>query len=384
MNGPLAGARVLDLTRLLPGPFCTQLLVDLGAEVVKIEDPAGGDYVRHMPPHLDDGASVLFHAVNRGKQSVALDLKTEAGRAALEKLCGSFDVLVESFRPGVLAKLGFDPEGLAARFPRLIVCSISGYGQTGPDRLRAGHDVNYVARAGALGMLAEPALPPAQIGDLAGGAWPAAFQITAALYGRERTGRGAVIDVSMTDGVHALLAMSLSRTAAGVADVGAGRDVLFGAVPCYGVYPTRDGHLTVGAIEPKFWRAFCAAADLPDLVEEQLATGDACAAAKARVVARLREKTTAEWVAIFRDADACVEPVVAPEAARADPQLAARRLTVDVEVAGKPVALTRTPLETSGARPATTAAPALGAHTEQVLRAAGVPDDVVRAVLAGG
>ena len=206
---PLAGIRVLDLTRLLPGPFCTQLLADLGADVIKIEDPAGGDYLRHTPPLADDGTSILFHALNRGKRSVTLNLKAESDRTQFLALCQDADVVVESFRPGVMARLGLGLEALHAVNPRLIVCAISGYGQSGPLRHRAGHDINYVARAGAFALMKRPTLLPVQVADLAGGAWPAAMQICAALVGRATSGVGAFIDVDMCATVTGLLSLVL-------------------------------------------------------------------------------------------------------------------------------------------------------------------------------
>ena len=227
MASPLDGIRILDLSRLLPGPFCTQLLADLGAEVIKIEDPQGGDYLRWVPPLLDDGTSVLFHALNRGKKSVTLDLKSADGLKHFRALAAAADVVVESFRPGVMEKLGLAPSSLLREFPRLVVCSISGYGQQGPLRLRAGHDINYVARSGALSLMAAPTVLPVQIADLAAGAWPAAMQICAALVGRARSGVGAIVDVSMKDGVTGLLSMMLARTLAGE-DVSSGRDLLVG------------------------------------------------------------------------------------------------------------------------------------------------------------
>jgi crotonobetainyl-CoA:carnitine CoA-transferase CaiB-like acyl-CoA transferase len=188
MAQPLAGIRVLDLSRLLPGPFCTQLLVDLGAEVIKIEDPQGGDYIRYTPPLVDDGNSVYFHALNRGKKSVCLDLKNNDDREQFLKLVKSADVVVESFRPGVMAKLGIAPQKLLEVNPRVVVCSISGYSQTGSHALKAGHDINYLARAGALALMKRPGLLPVQVADIAGAALPAAFSIWAALVGRASSG----------------------------------------------------------------------------------------------------------------------------------------------------------------------------------------------------
>ncbi len=353
MPGPLDGVRVLDLSRLLPGPFCTQLLTDLGAEVIKVEDPQGGDYLRWTPPLLDDGTSVLFHALNRGKKSVTLDLKSEDGAAKFRKLLSSADVVVESFRPGVMEKLGFSPASMLGEFPRLVVCSISGYGQAGPLRLRAGHDINYVARSGAYALMAAPVVLPVQVADLAAGAWPAAMQICAALVGRARTGVGAVVDVSMKDGVTGLLSMVLARTLVGE-DVGGGRDLLVGAVPCYGIYPTSDGFLSVGALEPKFWAAFCAALGQPEL-----ATRNFDADIRSLLVELIAQKTTAAWTTIFSAVDACVEPVLSPAEALAE----ARR--VDVDIGGRIFAFVGLGVDAPGC---TVRAPTLGQHNAELLR----------------
>lgn len=362
----LQGLRVLDLSRLLPGPFATQLLVDLGAEVIKIEDPQGGDYLRHMPPQLDDGTCVVFHALNRGKKSVALDLKDAASRDRFLALAQTADVVVESFRPGVLDKLGLAPARLLELNPRLIVCSISGYGQDeGSHRLRAGHDVNYLARAGALGMMKEPGLLPVQVADLAGGALPAALQICAALVGRARTGQGALIDVSMTHNVHGLLTSSLARKAAVPDELGGGRDLLVGRVPCYGVYPCRDGFIAVGALEPKFWQGLCAALEMPELADRGMDEGAAGDEVRALLAAKLATKTRAEWDALLARHDVCVESVRTPEEALADPSFS----SVEVVVEGMPVRLPIPAVGLAGATPSTTRAPKLGEHTDEVLRA---------------
>jgi crotonobetainyl-CoA:carnitine CoA-transferase CaiB-like acyl-CoA transferase len=358
-GGVLAGVRVLDLSRLLPGPFCTQLLCDLGADVVKVEDVAGGDYLRYTPPLAADGMSVLFHALNRGKRSVALDLKRSDDRDRFLALCDDADVVVESFRPGVLDKLGLGVAALQARNPRLVCCAISGYGSNnGARRLRAGHDVNYVATSGALSLMATPTLLPVQVADLAGGAWPAAMQICAALVGRARTGRGAVIDVSMTAGVMGLLTMPLGRAAVGE-DVAQGKDLLAGRVPSYGVYATSDGFVAVGALEPKFWAALCATIERPDLAERGF---DDDGEAQRALQAVLATKTTAEWSATFGAADCCVEPVrdigeVANDAATPHIDIALDDATVRCFTLGLGVA---------GHTPRAARAPTLGEHTDEV------------------
>ncbi len=361
---PLNGVRVLDLSRLLPGPFCTQLLRDLGAEVIKVEDPQGGDYVRYTPPLLDDGNSVFFHTLNRGKKSVTLDLKAAADSRRFLALVATADVVVEGFRPGVLDKLGVGPARLLEHNPRVIVCSISGYGQTGPLAKRAGHDVNYLARAGALALMREPTVLPVQVADLAGGALPAAFSICAALVGRATSGKGAILDVSMTHQAHGLLALTLSRASVpGEPPLGGGRDLLIGAVPCYGVYPTKDGHLSVGGIEPKFWMGLCAALDLPELADRGLDTGAAGDEARAILAAKLATRTTAEWMALLAPLDVCVEPVRAPEEVLADPGFP----RVDVVVAGVSVPLP-VPASAFGATPVAERGPMLGEHNDALLR----------------
>lgn len=367
MSAPLAGVKVLDLSRLLPGPYCTLLLADLGADVVRVEDEKGGDLIRYLPPLCEDGQSAVFHALNRGKRSVALNLRSDEGRAAVRALAARADVLLESFRPGVLERMGLEPAALHEQNPGLVVCRISGYGQTGPDRLRAGHDLDYCARAGVLGMMGEPRALPVQVADLAGGSWPAALQIVAALYARSTTGQGAVIDVSMTEGAHSLLVMPLARHGAGGEQVGQGRDVLVGSVPCYDVYPTQDGWLAVGALEPKFWQGLCAALELPELADKGLATGEEGDEVRAALAKKLGERSTAAWEELFREHDVCVEPVRAPEESTADPQLRARGVSVDVTVGDETLSLPRTPLRLSQA--ASSPGPLLGAHTDEVLAA---------------
>jgi alpha-methylacyl-CoA racemase len=362
--GPLHGVRILDLSRLFPGPYATLLLADLGAHVVKVEDTKGGDYIRYFPPHASDGNGAAFHALNRGKDSIALDLASDDDKATFLALVARADVVIESFRPGVLEKLGLAPAVLLSENPSLVVCRISGFGQEGPLAKRAGHDLGYAARAGVLGMMKAPSTLPVQVADLCGGAWPAALQIVAALYGRTTTGKGAVIDVSMTDGAHAMLVMPYARLGLVDEDVSRGRDLLVGSVPCYDVYETRDGHLAVGALEPKFWMAFCAATELVDLASDGLSTGDAGEAVRARVAARLKEKTTAEWTEVLAPFDCCVEPVLSPEEARAS--MRERGLFVDVDIGGAQVSLPCPPLSLAGDR-CRSAGPALGSKDARTL-----------------
>jgi alpha-methylacyl-CoA racemase len=255
---PLEGVRVLDLTRLLPGPFASLVLADLGATVDKVEDPHGGDYLRHMPPAMGD-ANGAFQLLNRGKRSVVLDLKHAQGRAALLDAVASYDVLFEQFRPGVLDRLGLGHATLRARNPRLVVCALTGYGQSGPLAPRAGHDLNYLARAGILGATGPTAGPPQvpgfQLADVSGGLW-SVIGILAALARRERTGEGEVVDIAMCDATVLFAATSFGGALAGHPG-GRGDEILTGGIAPYCTYATQDGGaIALGSLEPKFWMAF--------------------------------------------------------------------------------------------------------------------------------
>jgi alpha-methylacyl-CoA racemase len=362
----LAGIRVLDLSRLLPGPFCTQLLVDLGAEVIKIEDPAGGDYLRHMPPQLADGTNVLFHAINRGKKSVTLDLKAPDDNARFRALVKTADVVVESFRPGVMDKLALSPASLLGLNPRVIVCSISGYGQTGSYRLKAGHDINYLARAGAQSLMREPTVLPVQVADMAGGALPAALQILAALVGRASNGgKGALIDVSMAHNVYGLLSPSFSRVSAAGERIDDARDVLVGRVPCYAMYRTKDGWISVGSLEPKFWYGLCDALALPDLKPRGMDDGAAGDDVKRILTDAFANKTSAEWRAHFAPHDVCVEVLRTPEEVLGDAEFP----SVTVDINGTQVKLPVPPTGIAGAVASSVRAPALGEHNDAILGA---------------
>lgn len=368
--GPLHGLRVLDLSRLLPGPYASLVLADLGADVVKVEEPCGGDYLRWMPPLVDD-TSALFLALNRGKRSIALDLKLPADRARLLALAANADVLLESFRPGVLARLGLSWKELHERNPRLVLASVSGFGQTGPAALRAGHDLCYLALAGVLDQLGRadgpPAHPNVQIADIAGGALTALVGLLAALFERQRTGLGRWVDVSMTEGALAPLAMNLAPllAAAGPAPT-RGHGVLSGEVPSYAIYDTSDGRsLAVAALEPKFWAGFCRALSLEAFEPDGLDAGAAGARARAAVAAVLATKPLADWVAHFASLDVCVEAVLRADELASHPVHAARGTFFQ----GPHGLAQRTPIRFADheSPPAMKPAPALGADTEAVL-----------------
>ena len=390
MAGALDGVRVLDLTRLLPGGFCTLLLADMGADVLKVEDTAGGDYIRWMPPYYggeeqqrEGTASAYFLALNRNKRSMRLNLKDPRGRDVLLRLVEDHDVLVESFRPGVMDRLGVGWDALRAQNPRLVYCPISGYGQDGPLTERSGHDTNYLALNGLLGLTGRRGGPPiqsaGQIADLGGGGLMAAVGILAALLERERSGAGQMVDISMTDGALSWLAMVAARYFAEQRVPHRGEPELTGGIACYFPYETKDGRwVALGALEPKFWQNWCKGAGRPDLVEKQFEHPDSEAGTE--IAAVFRERTRDEWAAFAGEHDCCLEPILDLDEALESELVRARGMVVELEQpgigavkqVGAPVKLSRTPADTSGA------APALGAHTDEVLREAGIDPGPLR------
>jgi crotonobetainyl-CoA:carnitine CoA-transferase CaiB-like acyl-CoA transferase len=366
----LDGVRVLDLSRLIPGPFGTLVLADLGAQVDKIEDDGLGDYLRFVPPRRGD-VSLSFAALNRGKRSAVVNLKTAAGREAFERLLGRYDVLVEQFRPGVLDRLGLGHAHLLERYPRLVVCALTGYGQDGPLRDRAGHDINYLARGGLLGVQgpagAAPQVPGFQLADVSGGMW-LVIAVLAALRRRDQTGKGGVCDVAMADGLLAFAATSLPRGFAGEPGV-RGDETLTGGIAPYNTYLAKDGTpMSLGSLEPKFWTAFAAANGLdPSL--DALVPGEHQRALKQKVAAVFASRTRAEWEAFARDHDCCVEPALAPDELRSDPHLQARGLFFSQPIGGEDVPLFRTPVTPRDHQPSPP--PGKGEHTSAIFTEAG-------------
>ncbi|MEA2292652.1 MAG: hypothetical protein QOE86_291, partial [Solirubrobacteraceae bacterium] len=305
----LDGIKVLDLSRLLPGPFCSMLLSDFGADVIKVEDTGMGDYVRWATPTYEgaerSAAGALFLALNRGKRSIRVDLKTDAGKQVLLRLVRDADVLLESFRPGVLDRLGVGYERLRQENPGLVYCAISGYGQDGPNRDRSGHDMNYLGLVGLLGLSGDadgaPVQAAGQIADIGGGSLMAAFGILAALRERDRSGEGQFVDVSMADGALSWLAMVAARYfATGKAPRRGGLE-LAGRLICYRPYACADGYVTCGALEPKFWAAWCRGVGREDLIEQQFdAPGSA---AHREVEAIFAARTRDEWAAFASEHD---------------------------------------------------------------------------------
>jgi crotonobetainyl-CoA:carnitine CoA-transferase CaiB-like acyl-CoA transferase len=388
----LAGLKVLDLSRLLPGGFCSLLLADFGADVLKVEDTGMGDYIRWSPPYhegADDSAkSALFLSLNRGKRSIRLNLKEEAGREVLLRLARDHDVLLESFRPGVMERLGVGYERLREENPGLVYCAITGYGQDGPYTGRSGHDTNYLGLNGLLGLTGDPDGPPVQsagqIADLGGGALMAAFGILAALRERERSGEGQLVDVSMFDGSLAWLAMQAARYLADGESPRRGSLELAGGLICYRPYRCSDGWVALGALEPKFWQAWCRGAGREDLIEKQFEKpGSEAHAEVERVFA---ERTRAEWHAFAEQHDCCLEPVQGLDEALASELVRAREMVVrvqqpgtdGVDLLGVPVKLSRTPGAPAGP------GPALGEHTREVLAGVGYSEGEIAALLEAG
>ncbi|HZW14311.1 MAG TPA: CaiB/BaiF CoA-transferase family protein [Noviherbaspirillum sp.] len=340
IDKPLQGIRVIDLTRLLPGPVATMHLADMGAEVIKVEDPGAGDYARTMG-HVRNEISQFFIAVNRGKQSIRLDLKNAAQRDELLKMVETADVLVESFRPGVMDKLGVGWEVLRKRNPRLVMCAISGYGHDGPFAQLAGHDINYIGMAGMLeqnvGPDGVPALPNLQVGDLLGGAQVAVQGILAALVGARTSGRGRFVDVSMTDAIFAHNIMPLVAVNNFGRPAQPGRDLLTGGVPCYNVYRTRDDRfMAVGSLELKFWEACCDVLGRPDLKARHWSCGQEVGGAdamavKAELDAIFAQETLATWTERFSSVDCCVTPILRADEAISHPLFRERKMVEQKE-----------------------------------------------------
>jgi alpha-methylacyl-CoA racemase len=367
---PLTGIRILDLTRLLPGPFCTMLLADLGADVVKVEEPPSGDYMRLTPP-LIDGQSALFNAVNRNKRSLTLNLKSQVGRDLLLLLVERADVLVEGNRPGVMARLGLGWDTLHARNPKLVMCSITGYGQHGPFASRAGHDLNYMAIAGALGLNGAgdgaPAPLSVQVADIGGGGLQPAVAILGSLVEVGRGGDGRWIDAAMMDGAVSWLALALAAQGGGER-VARGDQRLSGRYPCYRVYECKDGGFySVGALEPKFWATLCGSIDRPDLFELQFADGEDAVRAHQAMETVFMSRTRAEWELKLAGLDVCCEPVLELGEVAAHPQVVAREL-----IATRPAGIEVRPAIPMRADWRRSDAPRLGEHSAEILAEVGV------------
>ena len=397
---PLEGIRVLDLSRLLPGGFCSLLLADFGADVIKVEDTGMGDYVRWAPP-IYEGAhpsagSALFLALNRNKRSIRVDLKNEQGREVLLRLVRDADVLLESFRPGVLDRLGVGYERLREENPGLVYCAISGYGQDGPSRGRSGHDMNYLGLVGLLGLTGDrdgaPMQAAGQIADIGGGALMAAFGILAALRERDGSdgaggsGEGQLVDVSMADGALSWLGMVAGRYFADGVVPHRGDPELAGSLICYRPYECADGWVTLGALEPKFWQAWCEGVGREDLVKQQFERPGSQAHREVQSI--FAQRTRDQWQAFASEHDCCLEPVLELDEALESELVRAREMVVEisqpgveqpVRQLGVPVKLGRTPGDPSQ-RPG----PELGEQTDELLAEAGFDEQQIAQLRESG
>ena len=379
---PLTGIRVLDLTRLLPGAFCTMLLADMGADVIRVEDPGRGDWMRSTPPLAGD-QSVQFNALNRNKRSLALNLKSAEGRDLLLRLVDGAGVLVEGNRPGVMDRLGLGWDVLHARNPKLVMCSITGYGQDGPFAARAGHDINYMATSGALGLNGERDGPPVplsvQVADIGGGGLQPAVAILGALVGVLRGAPGRRLDVSMTDAAVSWLALPFASLGGGE-EVRRGDQRLAGRHACYRVYACKGGgYYSVGALEPKFWAELCKVVGRPDLIELQFADGDGGERVNRAMEAVFVSRTRSEWEAELAGLDVCCEPVLELGEVASHRQIAARSLIVHrgsgVEV--RPAVQFRAGWRRFDA-------PRLGEHTTHILAEIGLDAERIEQLRAHG
>lgn len=367
---PLSGIRVLDLSRLLPGPYLTQLMADLGAEVIKVETPLAGDHARLAPPEM--GLGNMYETINQGKKSLALNYRSPRGRELFLELAMTADVVLEGFRPTIADKYGIGYDPVHAVKPDIVYCSLSGYGQEGPYQQRAGHDLNYLSIGGALSLNGRPGERPIPYGltvaDLSGGML-AAIAILGALFGRERSGQGMYLDMALLDGVISWMTpLALSAYFSGL-HVGAGTHPLLGGRAFFNIYETSDGkYLTLAAIEPHFWGDFCKTIRRTDLIKRQYDP-----ALEPEIEALFRQKSRDEWLDLFAGKDACIEPVNSVEEMLADPQVQARG---HVRMgAGKPVSMASPFVFARGER---SPAPALGADTQSLLVEIGIGDEEIK------
>jgi crotonobetainyl-CoA:carnitine CoA-transferase CaiB-like acyl-CoA transferase len=389
---PLAGIRILDLSRLLPGPLGAMMLADMGAEVIKIENPQQPDYVRNFPPYYEIGEEMIsanYLAFNRSKKSLALDYSSPEGKALFFRLVQSADVVIEQFRPGFLDKLGLGYAQAAAHNEKIIYVSVTGYGQTGPYAALAGHDLNYAAIAGVLGLSGSPEQPMmsgVQMADIAGGSYMTVAATLAALLARQQHGKGQHVDVSMTDGLLPLMAVAMAQYWANGRVEPRGEMPLSGGLVNYQVYCCEDGRfIALGALEPKFWMKFCQVIERPDLMGLALPQGiEAARKGQATLQGLFLSAPQAHWVALGLAHDLLISPVHEPQDLEQDPHLQAREMIVrqqhprigEVKSIGVPIKFSATPARPSGI------APEMGADTVALLQGLGLEEAEINRLIA--
>ena len=384
----LSGVRVLDLSLQLPGPLCTMMMADYGADVVKIDEPS--PRVRNPFAAEEPGTGPVERYLNRGKRSVTINLKAEEGKAIFLRLAETSDVVVEGFRPGVMKRLGVGYEEVSAVNPKIVYCSISGYGQYGPMRDTAGHDINYISYAGVLGACGRkgepPTLPPVQIGDLFGGAMMSLSGILMALLDREKTGKGRRIDVSMTDGALSMLSLHAAAALAGEIAPERGNMMLTGMFPCYEAYRCADGeYVSVGPLEGWFWKRFVESLGRPDLAGGQYALGEEGERVRSELSKVFAGKSRDEWVRAFEGKDVCLSPVLSIGEALSHPNTVARKMVLPVE---SPLGGTDRqpgmPIKIEGVPEAPRRAPLLGEHDDETLAGLGYTKERIAGLRAKG
>jgi len=389
-KGPLSGIRILDLTRLYPGPLATMMLGDMGADIIKIEDPSSPDYMRFYPPYTAE-RSAGFLAVNRSKRSLALNLKSREAKDIFWKLIAGADIVVEPFRPGVLDDMGLGYERACKIKPEIIYVSLTGYGQNGPYAGHAGHDINFIGYAGILAATATeqtgPVLPGPQLGDVAGGAYMTVIACLAALWASRTTGRGQKVDVSMLDGLLPLMSLQMAHTWSAQSGFATGEAPLSGGLACYGVYQCRDGkYMALGILEEKFWKKFCQMARRPDWEEQFLIHGDDAKKLRAEIAALFLTQTRNDWTRKAAELDICLTPVLDPEEIEDDPHIRTRGMIFEhdhpvcgkIKGIGPPIKFSHTAVQPS--RPA----PDLGQDTGDILSEIGYRLEEIEALKNDG
>jgi len=383
MYSILEGVKILDLSRLLPGALCSMMLADMGAEVLKIEDTSQGDYMRWMPPMVNE-LSAYFLLTNRNKKSMKLNLKAPQGKEIFLKLVKQHDVVLESFRPGVMDRLGLGYEVLKKENPAMVHCALSGYGQDGPYRDLVGHDINYIALGGILSSTGteegKPTIPSVQIADIGVGSMMSAIGILSAIIRQKTTGKGVFVDISMLDGVAFWMHLAFAEYFATGKLPQPGNEMLTGKFPCYNVYKTKDGkYVAIGALEAKFWASFCDTINEPDLIQHQYATGEQRRDVIDQINNIIKTKDKDEWVAAFKNVDVCFAPVNSLDEVMKDKQMEFRDMFFEIEhpTEGKIKQITCPIKFRYLDKKEDFLPPNYGEHTEEILRNLNYSDDKI-------